>query len=319
MLPYPIPITVSSACSLVPSPLRERGVNTEGPPWPSALGKGESRIRLSRSCEGETGFPLEKQMKHILLEKKDGLTLVTLNRPELHNAFNETMIGELANLFGELSSDPETRVILLNGAGKSFCAGADLNWMKEMASYTQEENLADAKRLHDMLESIDQCAKPVVAHVHGAALGGGTGLISVCDMVFAHEDSKFGFTEVKLGLIPAVISPFVIRKIGEANAREFFLTGERFSAPVAREMGLIQGVGTPDEIQAVLKEKIKQLKGSAPGAQAAAKELIRGVLAADPKKVGEYTSGQIAERRASAEGKEGMSSFLEKRKPSWLK
>lgn len=258
-------------------------------------------------------------MKHLLLDKNEGLTLVTLNRPELHNAFNETMIAELKDLFQELESDSDTRVILMNGAGKSFCAGADLNWMKQMAGYSDKENKADALKLHEMLTAIDQCSKPVVAHVHGAVLGGGTGLVSVCDLAFAHEQTVFGFTEVKLGLIPAVISPFVLRKIGETNAREFFLTGEKFSALVAREMGMVQGVGETDELQIVLQGVIKQLMTSAPGAIAACKKLIRDVMSAKPEEVGEITSQRIAERRASDEGKEGMSSFLEKRKPSWVK
>lgn len=258
------------------------------------------------------------ELHHLLLELKDGVALVTLNRPEIHNAFNDEMITELTQVFQELGKAPKVQVVLLNASGVSFCAGADLHWMKCMADYDFEENKTDAKRLHDMLFTVMTCPKPVIAHVQGAALGGGVGLVAACDMAFAHEEALFGLTEVRLGLIPAVISPFVMRKMGEAGASEFFLTGERFTAAVARDLGLLQGVGTPEEIRQVIGQKVKALQKTAPDAVAAAKQLIREVAAASWDGVGELTSQRIAERRESTEGREGMGAFLEKRKPNWM-
>jgi len=188
-----------------------------------------------------------------------------------------------------------------------------------MAHYGDAENIADAKLLHEMLQKVAHCSKPVLARIQGPALGGGVGLVSAVDMAYAEEEAVFGFSEVRLGLIPAVISPFVLQKISAANAREYFLTGERFSAEVAKEIGLVQAVGTFEEIEALVAKKIKSIQGAAPGAVAAAKQLIREVQTASWEKVGDLTSQKIAERRASVEGQEGMTAFLEKRKPNWLK
>lgn len=261
---------------------------------------------------------MAKSFETLLVERDQGVTTVTLNRPELHNAFNELMIAELSRAFTEFGKDPETRVIVLTGAGESFCAGADLNWMKKVASYSPAQNKADALKLHKMLLAVYRCPKPVIARIEGAVMGGGTGLVAVADMAFASQDALFGFTEVRLGLIPAVISPFVIRKIGEANAREYFLTGERFTSLRAQEMGLIQYQGTPEYVYEKLQDKIKELKKGAPGALADCKKLIEKVAAQTLDKVGVFTSGQIAARRGSKEGKEGMVAFLTKRKPEWM-
>lgn len=256
--------------------------------------------------------------KNILLEAEDGVATVTLNRPEMHNAFNEEMIGELVRAFAELSRDSRVRVVVLTGAGESFCAGADLNWMKKMAGFSKAQNLADAKRLHQMLTSVYRCSKPIIAHVNGAAVGGGTGLLAAVDIAIAEEKALFSFSEVRLGLIPAVISPFVLRKIGEANAREFFLTGERFSAAKAQEMGLIQYHGASDLVREKIKEKIEMLKNGAPGALADSKKLIEKIAGSLLDKAGKFTSKAIADRRASKEGQEGMVAFLTKRKPDWV-
>lgn len=261
---------------------------------------------------------MAKPYDTLLIERDQGVTTVTLNRPELHNAFNEAMIAELARAFAEFGKDPGTRVIVLAGAGESFCAGADLNWMKKVASYTPAQNKADALKLHKMLLAVYRCPKPVIARIDGAVLGGGTGLVAAVDMAFANQDALFGFTEVRLGLIPAVISPFVIRKIGEANAREYFLTGEKFTALRAQEMGLIQYQGTPEYVYEKLQDKIRELKKGAPTALADCKRLIEKVGGQALDKIGTYTAGQIAARRGSKEGKEGMVAFLTKRKPDWM-
>ncbi|MCB1215273.1 MAG: enoyl-CoA hydratase/isomerase family protein, partial [Deltaproteobacteria bacterium] len=199
----------------------------------------------------------EQKFSHLNLKIEDGLAELSLNRPKLHNAFNEKMIAELNSVFSALGQDPSVRVIFLKGEGPSFCAGADLHWMKSMASYSFEENLADAKKLHEMLLSIQQCPKPVVAWVHGAVMGGGLGLVAACDMAYAVEDTQFAFTEVHLGLIPAVISPFVLRKMGEGALRELFLTGERFSAKRAYELGLIQVFASSQDLEKILALKLK--------------------------------------------------------------
>src|SRR6059036_4031300 len=203
---------------------------------------------------------------------------VILDRPDVHNAFNDELVKLLTDTFMELGARDDVRVIVLGGNGKSFCAGADLNWMKRMVHYTREQNLEDARAVGRMYWTIAKCRKPVIARVHGAALGGGAGLVAACDIAVAVESVQFGFTEVKLGIIPAIISPFVIARIGLANAREYFLTGERFPASVARQLGLVQHV-VPDEagLDALIESKLAQILTSSPSAVAAAKELLFGV------------------------------------------
>ncbi len=256
--------------------------------------------------------------KTLVLDQKNNIVTVTLNRPELHNAFNEVMIQELTKAFTLLSKDKNIRIIILTGNGESFCAGADLNWMKKMSSFTKKENLEDSKRLHKMLETIYRCAKPVIAKVNGSAIGGGVGLVAAADIALAYNSAKFGLSEVRLGLIPAVISPFVMKKMGEANAREYFLTAERFDAVKARQMNLVNEVGSPEEIEKKLEEKIKFLLSAGPEALAESKLLIEKVSGQPIEKISTFTSRKIAERRASKEGREGIQAFLEKRKPTWL-
>lgn len=259
----------------------------------------------------------EAKYQTIQVEVRDGVGYLTLNRPEIHNAFNDTMIHEIDGALQAMRQDAAVRVLLIRGAGKSFCAGADLNWMKKMATYSTEENRADAKKLFEMLQSIEQYPKPVLAQVHGAALGGGSGLVAAVDMAFATQETLFAFSEVRLGLIPAVISPWVLQKIGPAKAREYFLTAERFGAAEAKAMGLINGTGSVQEVEQMLQQKIKYLLSGGPEALSESKRLIRDVWAAAPADLAELTSSRIAERRASAEGQEGMGAFLEKRKPRW--
>lgn len=243
---------------------------------------------------------------------------IRMARPELHNAFNEAMIAELKDAFEQVGGDPEVRAVVLSGEGKSFCAGADLNWMKKMIDYSFEENVADARLLSEMLRSIQDCPKPVIARIHGAAFGGGVGLIAACDMAVAVSKASFCLSEVKLGLLPAVISPFVLQKIGATHARRYFLTAERFSAEEALRLGLISAIA-PDEtaLDAQIDQLIKALLGNGPEAVSQCKRLIEHVDAFDWDRAVQITTQMIAERRASAEGQEGMRSFLEKRPAAW--
>ncbi len=205
---------------------------------------------------------------------------VILDRPDVHNAFNDELVKLLTDTFTELGARDDVRVIVLGGNGKSFCAGADLNWMKRMVHYTREQNLEDARAVGRMYLTIAKCPKPVIARVHGAALGGGAGLVAACDIAVAVESVQFGFTEVKLGIIPAIIAPFVIARVGPGRAREFFITGERFLAPVALSIGLVQHVAAHElALDGLIDSKISQILTSAPNAIAAAKELIFGVAA----------------------------------------
>jgi len=244
---------------------------------------------------------------------------VTLNRPDLHNAFNAELIALVTKAFVEIGQNPDVRVVILGGNGKSFCAGADLNWMKSMAAYKREQNIEDAKTAARMFLSIAKCPKPVIARVHGSALGGGAGAVAASDIAIAVEGAQFGFTEVKLGIIPGVISPFVISKIGTGKAREYFITGERFPASVALQLGLVQHVVADDAaLDALIDFKVNHILTSAPGAIAAAKELIFGVAARGMEGAFDFTAEAIANARASREGQEGMAAFLSLEKPPWV-
>jgi len=254
-------------------------------------------------------------MKTLNVEQRDGITWVTLNRPEVRNAFNDVMIGELAETIGNLSID--TRTVVLAGNGKVFCAGADIEWMRSSRNHTPEQNIAGARRMSEMLGAIDTARCPVIARVHGAALGGGVGLISCCDIVIAEPSCKLGFTEVRLGLLPAVISPFALRKIGENNARRYFLTGEVFDAKRGMQLGLVHEVVALDELDATVEKLCQAIVANGPKAVVAAKELIREVRDQTPDEARDYTSQRIATLRALPEGQEGLNAFLEKRKPSW--
>ena len=244
---------------------------------------------------------------------------VTLNRPDVRNAFNETTIAEITQAFRELGADAELRAIVLAANGPAFCAGADLNWMKKMAGYTHAENHADALQLAEMLRTIYLCPKPVVAKVQGDCYAGGMGLVAACDIIVAVEQANFCLSEVKLGLIPATISPYVIKAMGENASRRYFLTAERFSAHEALRIGFAHEVVSADALDAKVAEIVKALVNNSPHAVQQAKVLVREVvgqtvndaLLAD-------TAERIAQIRASEQGREGVASFLEKRKPSWL-
>jgi methylglutaconyl-CoA hydratase len=242
---------------------------------------------------------------------------VVLDRPAARNAFDGAMVKELRDAVAAASARDDIRAIVLAGRGSVFCAGADLEWMRTVAGFTREMNLADARALFDLYETLDRSPKAVVAAVQGAALGGGAGLVAVADVAVAEEAARFGFTEVRLGLVPAVISPFIVRKVGASAARALFVTGERFAAARAAEIGLVHRVVPPGGLDGSVDEVVQALLRSAPGAVAVAKALVRGVHARVPESVRDLVCETIAERRASAEGEEGVRSFLEKRRPSW--
>lgn len=259
-----------------------------------------------------------KQYKTILFNIKNNIAHVTLNRPDIHNAFNDVMIRELIEVFADIEKRAEVRVVVFTGEGKSFCAGADLNWMRKVKDYSYEQNLRESLELSDMLFGMYACSKPTIARVNGAAIGGGTGLVAVCDIAVAAESAKFSFSEVKIGLIPACISPYVVKKCGEGKCREFFLTGERMTAERALAAGLINKVVAQEELDSAVTQFTSQLLSSGPEAISRCKELLRNVPQMSYEDVKRYTAEVIAQIRNSAEGQEGMAAFLEKRKPKWL-
>jgi methylglutaconyl-CoA hydratase len=242
---------------------------------------------------------------------------LTLNRPDVRNAFNEHVIEELTRWAEAASADPSIRCVVLGGAGKLFCAGADLTWMAKMVSYTHEENVRDAQAMARMFSALDTLPVPLIGRIHGAALGGGAGLAAVCDVVVCDEDAIFGFTEVKLGILPAVISPYALAKVGRSAARELFLTGMRFTAQRAREIGLIHAVVPLPQLDAKVQEYVKEILGAGPQGIAAAKALIPRVWSRLAPDAAAITAEAIAAQRVSSEGQEGMKAFLEKRKASW--
>jgi len=249
-----------------------------------------------------------------------GVAVLWLNRPEVRNAFNETMIAELASALGELEADPSVRAVVLAGRGKVFCAGADLNWMKRMGEMDFEENRKDALAFGAMLKALHALKKPTIARVHGAAFAGGMGLVAACDMAAASTETEFAVSEVRLGLTPATISPYVLAAMGERAARRYFLTAERFSAAEAYRIGFIQELAQPEELDATVNAILGEIVQGAPGAHAVTKDLIRAVAGRPPGSgLLEDMAVRIATARASEEGREGVRSFLEKRAPSWLK
>lgn len=248
-----------------------------------------------------------------------GVATVTMNRPEKHNAFNEKLVADLQEAFGHLARNPFVRAVVLTGAGKSFSAGADLNWMQEMANYSMEANLGDATRLADMLHALDSLPQPTVARINGGAYGGAVGLIGACDVAIAVDDASFGITEVRLGLIPSVISPYVLRAVGPRQARRYALSGERFDAAEALRIGLVHRVERRKTFDAAVNDIIERLVAGAPGAQEEIKALFRDIweLGRTGDTVRDETAQRIAKRRASDEAREGMTAFLGKRKPNW--
>jgi methylglutaconyl-CoA hydratase len=255
--------------------------------------------------------------------RDNAVEYVTLNRPDVRNAFNERVIAELTDWAArtrDAAARHDVRAVVLAGAGKMFCAGADVTWMSKALGYTEAENLRDAMAMSRMFAAIDELPVPVVGRIQGAALGGGAGLAAVCDIVVAETQAVFGFTEVKLGILPAVISPFALAKIGRSAARELFLTGSRFSAARAKEIGLVHAVTSADALDATVTAYVQELLNAGPEAVAAAKALIPQVWGGtreEREEMAELTAHAIATRRVSAEGQEGLRAFLEKRTPAW--
>ena len=258
--------------------------------------------------------------EHITVERsfQGKVATVTMRRAEIHNAFNGQLIQDLSAAFTALANDEKLHAVILTGDGPSFSAGADLSMMKEAATFTEEQNLNDALHLADLFESINSFPCPVVARVNGTAMGGGAGLISVCDIVIAAESARLAFSEVKLGIAPAVISPYVVRKIGETHARVLFVTGERFSAARGRDIGLVHTVVPLEELDVVVEKTLRELLSSGPQALRACKALALNVGHMEHDTARRYTAEIIAKLRVSDEGQEGLLAFLEKRKARWV-
>jgi methylglutaconyl-CoA hydratase len=257
--------------------------------------------------------------KTIEYELKDRVARIALNRPEVHNAFNEVMLAELVEVFQDVALREEVRVLVLTGRGTSFCAGADLHWMGKMVQYTFEENLADADVLADAMYRLYTLPQPTICRANGSAIGGGMGLVTACDFVIAADHARFSLSEVKIGLVPACISPYVLKRAGEAACSELMLSGERISAERALQFRLVNEVVPADRLDAAVEERTRQLLSSGPKAIACCKELIRNVPTMDLEEAKGYTAEVIARLRISDEGQEGIRAFLEKRKPAWNK
>jgi len=256
--------------------------------------------------------------ENLLVERRNQVAFVTLNRPEIRNAFDDTLIASLTRALRELDTDASVRAVVLAGAGPAFCAGADLNWMKRMAGYGYDQNLDDARALAKMLRTLDRMAKPTLARVHGPAFAGGVGLVAACDIAIGTPDAKFCLSEAKLGLSPATISPYVVRAMGERAARRYFLSAEVFDASEAYRVGLLSGVSASENLDAEIRKILGHLTQGGPQALAKIKDLIRVVSSGsvDDAMIDD-TAKRIAEIRVTPEGKEGIAAFLEKRKPSW--
>ena len=276
--------------------------------------------RETKARRGSSAAPASAPAyETLVVEIRDAVALVALARPDVHNAFNETLIAELADVLSALEADDGVRAVILLGHGKSFSAGADLTWMKRLADHPPSENLADATAMAQMLRRLRELSKPTIARVHGAAYGGGVGLVACCDIAIAAQEATFSLSEVKLGLIPATISPYVVDAIGPRQARRYFLSAERFTAAEAFRIGLVHDIVPLPELDARINELLGSLLLAGPKAQAAAKELIRAVAY---ERVDDHIISDTAERiasiRGSAEGREGVAAFLEKRPAAWV-
>jgi methylglutaconyl-CoA hydratase len=258
-------------------------------------------------------------MTNLAIERQGPVGLVTLNRPERHNAFDDVLIAELTEAFRSMEAEDSVRLVVLSGAGKSFSAGADLNWMKRMAGFSLDENRRDAMGLAALMRTIAHFRKPTVARVHGAAYGGGVGLVACCDIAIATQAATFSLSEAKLGLIPAVVSPYVVAAIGERHSRRYFLTSERFDAAEAYRIGLVHDLAASEaDLDEKIGEVVDALLLCGPVAQMEAKALIRAVAGRPvTSELIQDTAERIAKVRASPEGREGVTAFLDKRKPSW--
>jgi methylglutaconyl-CoA hydratase len=258
------------------------------------------------------------ELQTVRLEVSGRVARVTLARPDIRNAFNEVMIRELRQVFGQLRGEAGVRAVVLSGEGSAFCAGADLHWMRRVLEYSYEENLKDSLELAHLMREIYELPRPVVGRINGPAIGGGTGLVAVCDIAVASDQAVFSFSEVKIGLVPACISPYVLKRVGERFAREYFMTGERLTARKALECGLVNRVVPAAELDRTVEELLEKLCSSGPQALATCKRMVREVAEMDLDRAGPATAEMIAKLRMSDEGQEGMSAFLERRKPRWV-
>lgn len=280
---------------------------------------------MSLLSGGGTYEVMENQYKTLeVTQSSRGVLTITLNRPEVRNAFNQDVIEELHKVAAHDAKDPAVRAVVLRGTGKVFCAGGDLNWMKESVDLSFDENLRDTKVLSEMFESLNAIPKPVIGVIHGAAIGGAIGLVSVCDTVIATEDTVFGLSEVRLGIVPACIGPFVVSKVGASQARRLFLSGERFDAKTAKEVGLVHEIAkNTKELEEKLNHTLENILLCSPNALRVGKELVMNLTwpekRNDVSDYLDYISRVLAEMRVSDEGQEGVRAFLEKRKPSWIK
>ncbi len=255
--------------------------------------------------------------EEIIVTHSGAIATLTLNRPERHNAFDDELIGALTERLRALDSDPDVHAVVLAGSGASFSAGADLHWMRRMAGYTPEENRRDAVALATLMQTLNDLRQPTIARVHGAALGGGVGLVACCDIAIAADSARFAFSEVRLGLIPAAISPYVVKAIGERQARRYMVTGERFDAVEARRIGLVHEVVTDADLDSRIAALLDRLRQNGPEAMVAAKALVPLAGGAVDTTVVDETARRIADIRAGAEAREGITAFLDKRKPGW--
>lgn len=260
-----------------------------------------------------------KEFRTIEFEKKDDVGIVWLNRPKIHNAFNEVMISELIECFEAINGLEDIRVVLLRGRGKSFCAGADLNWMRDVATYSYEQNFKESLNLSRCFYTIYTCEKPTIAIVHGAAIGGANGLLASCDFAYADDNTTFSLSEVKIGIVPACISPYVTKRVGEYGSKELMITGKRFKGPEAQYHKLVNKSLPTEQLDDHVMEVIGLLRTSGPKAMTQCKNLIFNISNKETlEEALESTAKMIADIRASEEGQEGMAAFLEKRKPNWV-
>ncbi len=261
---------------------------------------------------------MHKEMETITVDFDDLVATVTLNRPSIRNAFNDTMIIELIEMFSLLREEESLRVVVLTGQGDVFCAGADMNWMRRVVDYAFDDNLKESLKLWEMLHGIYKFPKPIIGRINGSAFGGGTGLVALCDIAVAVDQAVFSFSEVKIGLVPSCISPFILKRVGEGKSREYFLTGERLSAIRAAEVGLINYAVSPEELDNRVNDLVQRLLSSGPEAVSNCKELLRTISEMSLDEAGPYTAELIAKLRVSEEGQKGMHAFLNKQKAPWI-
>lgn len=261
-----------------------------------------------------------KNFETIKYYQNEDVMEVMLNRPDIHNAFNETMIEEIRQFFESVDEMTSVRVVVIRGEGKSFCAGADLNWMRNVSTYSYEQNLLESENLSACFYAIYTCQKPTIAVVHGAAIGGANGLLAACDIAAAADNAVFSLSEVKIGIVPACISPYIVKRIGESKSREMMITGQRFSGKVAKEIGLVNYSGNEDEVQQYVQQTIDSLRTSGPVAISMCKQLLYDLNNNWTFEEAKFKTAElIAQLRQSSEGQEGMDAFLNKRKPNWIK